>query len=50
MQMTQSLFYFINEYVWRDNDAGVWRFMGRCFRREGQACKAARIEYRRLRK
>ena len=49
MQMTQSLLDFINEYVWRD-DAGVWRFMGRCFRREGQACKAARIEYRRLRK
>lgn len=47
--MTQSLRDFINEYVWRD-DAGVWRFMGRCFRREGQACKAARIEYRRLRK
>lgn len=45
--MNNSLMLFINEYVWQD-DNGIWRFFNRSFRREGQARKAARIAYRRL--
>lgn len=45
--MMQNLLQFLDESVWRD-DAGVWRFRSRSFRRKGQARKAALIEYMRL--